>query len=308
VSSAIEDLHVALFGFRPAKAGTAYERLAAVVLATLGWEGVVHDTTETAPGKLAGHQLDVTGRHPSGEIKRLIVECKDWDEVVGQGTLDTLVGVLAQVEADAAAVMTTKGYTSGAIDVAVDQDIAVLRLRPFDPENPDLYVKTITFTLEPVGSVYEDWDVELMPEAGLPSGTTFQIAIGGTDHLLHLDGSPAETVAEIIEAQKTTLEEGSYPRRAEFPDGRLLPTTSGDRLPIAALTWTERVVKSKGHPTVVQMQGEPVLILEQLNERGELEHGRVVVDQDLYAWDIDAEGNVTQRGKLTGGPDGNTDL
>jgi hypothetical protein len=210
-----------------------------------------------------------------------------------------LVGVLAQVEADAAAVMTTKGYTGGAIKVAVDEDIAMLRLRPFDPEKPDLYIKTITFTLEPVGSVYEQWDVEAMPRAGLPSGTAFQIAASGADHLLRLDGSPAETFAEIIEAQKTTLEEGSYPRRAEFPDGRLLPTTSGDRVAIAALTWIERVVKSKGHPSVVEKQGEPVLVLEQLNEHGELEHGRVVVDQDLFAWEIDDDGNVTERGPLT---------
>jgi hypothetical protein len=138
LSSAIEDLHEALFGFRPAKAGTAYERLSAVVLATLGWEGVVHDMTDSVEGKLAEHQLDVTARHPSGEIKRLIVECKDWDVVVGQDTLDHLVGVQAQVEADAAAVMTTKGYTGGAIKVAVDEDIAMLRLRPFDPERPGL--------------------------------------------------------------------------------------------------------------------------------------------------------------------------
>jgi hypothetical protein len=300
VSSAIEDLHEAVFGFRPAKAGTAYERLGAVVLATLGWEGVVHDTTESVPGKLAEHQLDVTGRHPSGEIKRLIVECKDWDEAVGQGTLDTLVGVRAQVKADAAAAMTTKGYTAGAIAVAVDEDIAMLRLRAFDPENPDAYIKTITLTLEPVGSVYSDWDVEVMPDAGLPSGTTFQIAMSGTDQLLRLDGSPAETLAEVIEAQKTTLEEGTYPRRAEFSDGRLLLTTSGDQIAIAALIWTESVVKSRGHPTVIEKQGEPVLVLEQLNEHGELEHGRVVVDRDLFAWDIDADGNVTRRGPLTG--------
>ncbi len=299
MSSAIDDLHEAAFGFRPAKEGTAYERLAAVVLAVLGWQNVVHDTPETVPGKLSTHQLDVTGRHPSGEIERLIVECKDWDTVVDQATLDKLVGVRAQVSADAAVVITTKGYTAGAIAVAVDESITLLRLRPFDPENPVQYIKTITLTLEPVGSDYSDWDVEVMPHAGLPSGSTFQIAIGGTDHLLRLDGSPAGTLAEVIEAQKTTLEEGTYPRRAEFPDGRLLRTTSGDRIPIAALKWTERVVKSRGHPIVIERQGEPVLVLEQLNEKGELDSGRVVVDRDLFAWDIDKDGNVTPRGALS---------
>jgi hypothetical protein len=215
VSSAIEDLHEAIFGFRPAKAGTAYERLGAVVLATLGWENVVHDTTQPVESRLAEHQLDVTARHPSGEVTQLVVECKDWNKVVGQDTLDQLVGVLAQVGADGAAVMTTKGYTAGVIAVAVDQDIALLRLRPYAPEKPDVYIKTLTFRLDPVSSVYEDWNVEVVPDPDLPPGTTVDFAATGADHLLRLDGSHAETLAEVIEAQKTTLQEGSYPRRAE---------------------------------------------------------------------------------------------
>jgi hypothetical protein len=73
VSSEIEDLHEALFGFQPAKAGTAYERLAAIVLAARGWVDVVHDETLTPPGKQAAHQLDVTGRLAAGELERIIV-------------------------------------------------------------------------------------------------------------------------------------------------------------------------------------------------------------------------------------------
>ena len=116
MSSEIEDLHEALFGFRPKKQGTAYERLTAIVLATRGWVDVTHDTTPTLPGKLAGHQLDVTGRLPSGVIERLIVECKHkGTSDVGQDILDHLVGVVAQVGADAAAVITTRGFTTGAI-------------------------------------------------------------------------------------------------------------------------------------------------------------------------------------------------
>jgi len=123
VSSAIEDLHEAAFGFRPAKPGTAYERLGAVVLATLGWQDVQHDTLAAGEGRLTEHQLDVTARHPAGEIRRLIIECKDWNAEVGKGVLDTLVGVRTQLGADAAAaVVTTVGYTEGAVTVAVDEE------------------------------------------------------------------------------------------------------------------------------------------------------------------------------------------
>ena len=300
-ASTIADLHEALFGYRPAKLGTAYERISAVVLAVLGWEQLVHDTTDRVEGKLAGHQLDVTGRHPSGEIRRLIIECKDWGDEVGQDTLDHFVGVLAQVDNDAGAVLTTKGYTAGARDVAVDNDIALLRLRPFDPENPDQYIKSITFSFAPVGSVYSDWNVELQPAAELPSGTSFQFALSGADRLKTLDGAEAETLAEVIESQKTTLEPGAYPRRAEFSDGRLLASASGEEVPIAALAWTEQVVKSAPHVSKIEKPGEPVLVLEQLDGDGELESGRVVVDQDLFAWDLDEDGNVIPRGQLGDG-------
>jgi hypothetical protein len=300
VSSAIEDLHEAAFGFRPAKPGTAYERLAAVVLATLGWQDVVHDTSQTVSGRFAAHQLDVTGRDPSGQIKRLIVECKDWDQVVDQATLDKLVGVRAQVGADAASVVTTKGYTAGALAVAVDENIGLWRLRPFDPENPELYVKQITLTLIAVVSTYSDVTVEV-PEDRFPPGTPTQARAWTADRLLHGDGSPAETLQEVLEGQRAKLDEeaGPYPRQVSFSDGRLLPVEGSNPVLIAGLSWTETVHRSP-HTTVTEAQGQPVLILEQLDEHGELDSGRMVIDRDLFAWDIDTEGNVRPRGLLAG--------
>jgi Restriction endonuclease len=299
VSSEIEDLHHAAFGLRPAKAGTAYERLSAVVLATRGWQNVVHDTSETAPGKRAAHQLDVTGCDPSGLAKRLIVECKDWDQVVDQATIDKLVGVRAQLGADAAAVITTKGYTAGAIAVAVDENIGLWRLRPFDPDNPEPYVKQITLTVIAVVSTYSDVTVEV-PENRFPPGTPTQARAWTGDRLLYGDGSPAETLQEVLEGQRAKLDdEGgpSYSRQISFSDGRLLPVEGGDPVPIAGLSWTETVHRSP-HTTVTEAQGEPVLILEQLDDNGELESGQMVVDRELFAWDIDADGNVRPRGSL----------
>ncbi len=299
VSSEIEDLHEAAFGFRPAKAGTAYERLAAVVLATLGWQDVTHDTTESVSGKVAEHQLDVTGRHPTGEVQRLIVECKDWTQVVEQDTLDKLVGVRAQGGADAAAVLTIKGYTAGALAVAADEDIALLRLRPFNAENPEPYVKRIALTVIAVMSTHSDVNVEVASDR-LPAGTPPQIQATTTDRLLHVDGSPAETLQEIFERQdaKVDADAGDYQRRASFSDGRLLPVGDGAAVPLAGMSWTETVHRSPT-TTVKEAQGEPVLVLEQLDEHGALDSGRIVVDRDLFAWDIDADGNVKPRGSLT---------
>ena len=46
--SDIDRLYQELFGSIPAKPGTAYEMIAAIVLGALGWQDVVHDQTERA--------------------------------------------------------------------------------------------------------------------------------------------------------------------------------------------------------------------------------------------------------------------
>ena len=43
-------LHEQLLGWRPKKDGTAYERLAALVLAGLGWEQIKQESHEQPPG------------------------------------------------------------------------------------------------------------------------------------------------------------------------------------------------------------------------------------------------------------------
>ncbi|MGO8905508.1 MAG: restriction endonuclease [Solirubrobacteraceae bacterium] len=289
----IEELHADLFGGQvPAKGGTAYERLAALALAVLGWEDVVQNAHVTAEGKLAEHALDVTARHPSGEIARLTLECKDWNKEVGKGTLDTLVGVRAQIGGEAA-VVTTIGFTEGARKVATDEGIAMLLLRPYDTGNPTPYVKRFQLTINAMGSFYSAFNVEVPYEGDLPGNT--QLRIDDSLRLLHRDGSPAESFAELKQQHHgPPLTPGEYPQRVEFRDGRLLPVGEGsDPLPVRALAWTETVVSS---PTTVTREspGKPRLLLQQLDETGEVQEGRVVVDEELYAWEIDANGHVVR--------------
>jgi hypothetical protein len=292
--SEIEGLHEALFGFRPTKQGAAYERLTAVVLAVFGWTDVQHDTREGIEGKRAKHQLDVTARHPTGLIKRLIVECKDWDRKVGKSTLDALVGVLGQLNVNAGAVVTTRDFTKGARAVAADNDIALVVIRPFDTEDPTPYVKRIELTINAFGSVYSDFNVETSHDA--PPNP--RIRMNSETRLLRADGSPAESFAEIMEAYHgPSLQEGTYPQRVTFQDERLLPVENGDPIPLQAITWTETVVSSPT-TTVTEAEGEPVLVVQQLDEDGGVDNGRIVVDRELFAWDIDADGNVTPRGPL----------
>lgn len=297
--SAADDLHKAIFGFRPAKAGTAYERLAAVVLAGFGWKGVKHETTLRPTGRRAEQRLDVTATHPDGSIQRLLVECKDWNKNVGKGTLDALVGVRDQAGFDAAMAVTTQGFTAGAVDVAVDENLAMVILRPHGPDDHGRFVRRAEAKLDFFFPSFHSFDIELA-ENDLPEGQKFSIKLGADDHLQTLDGTPAETVREVLEANAGGLpkEEGDFQRHARFDHGRLILAANGIAIPIRGLKWVERLAKTT-EIVVVEGKGEPCLVVEQLDENGEPDQARLVVDRHLNAWDIAEDGFVVERGKLT---------
>jgi hypothetical protein len=295
--SAADELHKRIFGFVPPKAGTAYERLAAVVLAELGWESVKHETRLQPEGRRAEQRLDVTATHPDGSIRRLLVECKDWNREVGKGTMDALVGVRDQAGFDAAMAVTTKGFTAGAIDVAVDENIAIVLLREVRPE--ERFVMGFKLEIFPVGT--HRGDVQFLVSSDVMTVDEGQRGGMSTeDHLLYSDGKPAETLGEVFEAQSGGLEEGVFEREVQFEDGRLAPIcTDQPPIPIVGIKWKETVSKSSPDVTESRETGKPCLVVEQLNEDGQPERPRLVVDRHLNAWDIADDGTVVERGQLT---------
>ncbi len=297
----IDALHRALFGHVPAKHGTAYERVAAIVLASLGWGDVVHDLRERPPGKRARHQLDITATAPSGNVKRLLVECKDMTRVVGQGIVNTLVGVRDQVGADVAAIMTREGFTQGAIDVAVDEQIALIHLDAYDPlKHGTNFAKRISVTFTALAPpVYSDFDVVLIDTSGERGAVS--ISVTGDDHLLHADGSPAERIETLLSSQLSRPQEGEFRRRISLPEGRFIETVDGPPIEIRSLSWTET-----NHGTSFEMvheaTGTPVLLLQQLDGEGGFSESRLLISEDLFAWNIDEKNEVVPRGPLLAAP------
>lgn len=294
--SAADELHERIFGFVPPKAGTAYERLAAVVLAELGWESVEHETRLRPEGRRAEQRLDVTATHPDGSIRRLLVECKDWNREVGKGTMDALVGVRDQAGFNAAMAVTTKGFTAGAVDVAVDENIAIVLLR--EPRPDEHFVMGFKLEVFPVGSEWSNVQILVSPDAEAVNEGQ-QGGMSTEDHLLYLDGKPAETLGEVLEAQSGGLEEGVFEREVQFEDGRLAPMSADQPpIPIVGIKWTETVAKSSPQVTEEHETGKPCLVVEQLNGDGQPERPRLVVDRHLNAWDIAEDGTVVERGQL----------
>jgi hypothetical protein len=120
------------------------------VLAALGLEDVVHDRTERAEGLLADHQLDVTCRNRDGSLRRLLIECKDWDtEDIGQDEMIKLYSVRDELDASHAAMITKRKFTQAARATAVDHDIAMVRLRAYDAATDDgTWIRKVTANIE----------------------------------------------------------------------------------------------------------------------------------------------------------------
>jgi hypothetical protein len=208
-------------------------------------EGVVHDRNERLAGRRATYQLDITARDPKGEIKRLLVECKDWNVKVEQDAVSTLVGVRDQVGAEAAAILTTEGFKRGALNVAIDEDIALVRLAPYDPaKHGTNFATRITVTMNRYTQVHFDFGCEVGDTAGL-TGSVHIPAMTGEDHFLLQDGSAAVRLLDVLRANASPTEEGSLRQRAELKPGRFLPTVEGPAVEIAAMTETNHLHMSE---------------------------------------------------------------
>lgn len=299
----IEALHEKLFNFVPAKHGTAYERLTALVLAWLGWEGVVHDLRQARKGRRAKHQLDVVARNSSGVERRLVVECKDMstqkrkrDRVVGKGIADTLVGVLAQLDDADGAIVSTVPFTKGARDVCTDEGIEMIALRPFNEDiDPSKFVMQINLTsIARLPSEISN----ITPKLGRIEGEPEEVAIEMTTstRVQTHDGEEAETVLELLQLSGMDVPLGTYARDVAVPEPRWVQLTGG-RAEIIGFTYDEEV-RGVVNTQVIKGDGEPVLTMYRVNADGEEVEGRLVVDQALFAWDIDSSKKVIPRGLL----------
>lgn len=289
-----DELHERIFGFIPPKAGTAYERLAAVVLAGLGWKDVQHQTKLQPEGRRTEQRLDVTATHPDGSIQRLLVECKDWNKDVGKGTMDALVGVRDQADFDAAMAVTTRGFTRGAVNVAMDEDIAMVRLREVRPD--DNFVMSVTLDLVTRGHDWSQVQILVASDAEVLDGEVGHMST--EDRFLYADGTLAESLGEIFESQSAAWEEGVFDREVKFKEERLAPAATGRGVPVVGVKWRETSYKSEPHRSVTEEKGEPCLVVEQLDDQGKAERPRLVVDRHLNAWDIAEDGSVVERGQL----------
>ncbi len=147
--SRYDELHDQFYPLLTTKAGTRYERLAALVFKILDDSNtVIHDL------KLAGdsevkHQIDVTVER-DGKRRRLLVECKDFDvagDKVGLGIVRDFFAVVEDTKPDEAVILTCNDFTKDAAKYAKAKGIKLAVMRLFRQQDWEGRIREIVLTL-----------------------------------------------------------------------------------------------------------------------------------------------------------------
>jgi Holliday junction resolvase len=295
VGDELDELHESIFGPTDLGRGKRYERLVALIFATLGEKVVRHDVRAAGPGKRTKHQIDVWIER-DGEERLVIVECKHWAEEVGKEALDKLVGVRTQLEAAGALIVTTVGFTKGARDVAFDESIDLIRVTRFrDPEDWEGMVKEIHMR----GTIgYSEVD-NLSFRAADPSelkdlseGDREFGPISSEDRFLDSRGKPQESIGELIALIPQATDLGTHSRSLPLEPDRFFGLPSGRRLRVRALEWDEIVDEFNTEHRAGPRSQAQALVREVNPETDEATSKRAIFDHQLRRLRIDDDGNV----------------
>lgn len=126
MTQSIEVVYDRLVAEEKLKAGTKYERLAALVFKMLTASTTIHDLRLTGEVGVP-HQVDVV---VGDESKRVLIEAKDYDRKVSLPVVRDFSAVVADLEPEEAFVVSTVGFSENAQRWASDKGIKLAILRP----------------------------------------------------------------------------------------------------------------------------------------------------------------------------------
>ena len=246
--SRYDELHDKYYSLLSRKAGTRYERLAAIVFKKLDIEGVVIHDLKLRGGSRVKHQIDVI-IEKQGVKQRTLIECKDFDtsdKKVGLPIVRDFYGVLADLKPQEAWVVTCKGFTKPAIQYAQAMGIKLAILREFEDSDWDGRVRTIKINFVLVDVIKLRVQLHLGNEQeieGLKKDfKSHDIDLTMLDKTqpvyLHLPQSGDVQLNDFVEERmKDTLErsEGPVQRRIGTP-GAAISVDGGHRHPVEAVT------------------------------------------------------------------------
>lgn len=291
--SPIEAIYNRNVATRELKHGTKYEQLAALVFQVLDSDATVeHDVKLRGDGKRTVHQIDVHVTR-GDKTRRVVVECRDKDEPnkIDLDEARSFATVARQLGATGVMVTTT-GFTAGALDLAADEGLELLTLKPFLPADAEGRLVAIDVMVRAVMPVVDA--VRIIA----PPGDQSEIADG--EHLVSTDsavlsGSRADTLGDLLASLMVAplgepVPEGRQTSSRTFDPPVELVTETG-QLRIGELQLDYHVEESETSFRVDAGQHVAALVLRTID--GELD--RVIWDEDLQRFIVDPTGLVAER-------------
>lgn len=178
--SRYDELHDRFDPIKTGKAGTRYERLAAMVLKALHERDVVVHDMSLRGDSTVPHQIDVSLQR-DGKTRRMIVECKDFDLREGKVGLDivrSFRSVLEDTGADEAVILTCVGYTREARIYAKAKGIKLAVLRSFEESDKVGRVQKIILNFHVRGAISLTIDMLAMDQANFDRFNGEMLAAG----------------------------------------------------------------------------------------------------------------------------------
>ena len=275
------------------KHGTKYERIAARVFQLLDNDAtVIHDIRLRGSGKRTKHQIDVDITW-KGRRERTIVECRDKTpgHKIGLDEARSFQTVISHLGARGVMVTTTD-YTKGAKDLAADEGIDLMILRPFVEGDIEGRVMAVELQVTMLTPIHESVRVGCPP--GTPEGEIGNVTVAGTAVVVFGDEA-GKTFSDLVmsmmdtsdgESTTTLTAERSFDPPIVFDDG-------GHQLSIAEIAVDYRVHATSFSQRIDAGDKIAELVLRSLT--GDFD--RVVFDKDLQKFELDDSGTVRNRTK-----------
>jgi hypothetical protein len=186
--SRYDELHDRYHAILTTKAGTRYERLAALVFKILETRNVVIHDLKLIGDSTVAHQIDVS-IEVDGKQRRLIIECKDFDisgQKVGLDILRGFRSVIEDTKADEGIVLTCTGYTKDAQKYAKAKNIKLSVLRKIQGEDLEGLIQNIIVTFYVQSNRNHATTVSMSQEShDLFTAETARLGIHGGVHSYH---------------------------------------------------------------------------------------------------------------------------
>lgn len=280
------------------KNGTKYERLAALVFKHLDERGVVlHDLRLRGDGKETAHQIDVT-IDIAGASRRIVVECRDKepDNKIGLGEVRDFNGVLVQLQAGGI-MLTTEGYTRGAITYAADEGISLAILREFR-DDQDWQGKLQAIVLHITALIPDERSITVRLVTRDPNAdTSLVVGVDPNEVLLtsetgEVRGTLADRVREAL-ASPAAQQVGHVEAELRFEESLLVSVPGHASLSLTGLVVGADVQRVEEELRIDAGDRVAELLLETLGG----DTSRVIFDADLQRYEFTEDGTVVPRGQ-----------